>query len=136
MFVSRSNSGHTRTPISLRCNSESPSCWVRGPQYLTLSKDCNIANNIIYLTTTLLVLRVVVGSWKKTLVLSIQIRVPRQSVSTPTTSHYVDGTSIYNLFHYAQLPRTLPPVKSVLVVFVKLCHFNEAGETSTRYLFM
>ncbi len=40
------------------------------------SKDCNIANEAICLTNTLLVIRIVVGSWKKSLVSSIQIRVP------------------------------------------------------------
>ncbi len=44
----------------------------------TLRKDCNIVNNTICLATTLLVIRVVIGSWKKGLVLSIQIQVPRQ----------------------------------------------------------
>ncbi len=42
-----------------------------------LWKDCKIVNNIICLSTTLLVIRVVVGGWKS-LVFTIQVRIPQE----------------------------------------------------------
>ncbi len=43
-----------------------------------LGKDCKIVNNTICLTTTSFVIRVVVGGWKESLVLSIPIREPQE----------------------------------------------------------
>ncbi len=42
-----------------------------------LWKNCNIVNNTICLTTILLVIRVVVGGWKS-LVFTIQVRIPQE----------------------------------------------------------
>ncbi len=56
--------------------------------------DCNIVNNTSCLTTTLLVICVVVGGWKKSLVLSILIREP-QDCQVTLSRHRPSGTSYY-----------------------------------------
>ncbi len=71
-------------------------------------------NGVSCLTTTLLIIRVVVGGWKKSLVLSIQIRVPQQfghevSFKGNDKSLFSSGSVNVNLFNNSTFQPQLKP---------------------------